>query len=72
MFINEKSSSIGHFAVLSILWIVNILIVIFGLPFLLFKKLQEIFLKTAKKSQPKITEKPKSAQYFPCRIDSKF
>jgi hypothetical protein len=70
MFAYEKSSSIGHILVLAGLWFVNILIVIFGSPFLLFKKTQELFFKATKKSQPKSATNQKSAQYFPCRIDS--
>ena len=71
MFAYEKSGSIGHILVLAGLWLVNILIVIFGSPFLLFKKMQELFFKATKKSQPKSATNQNSAQYFPCRIDSK-
>ncbi len=64
----EKRNSIGHLAVLTGLWLINILILIFGFPFLIFKKLQEIYFQTNKNFRQET--KPKSARYFPCRIDS--
>jgi hypothetical protein len=69
MFEYEKDSSIGHSLVLILLWFVNILILIFGAPFLIFKKMRDVFFKSAPKSQPKIAAKPESAPYFPCRVD---
>jgi len=69
MFEYEKGSSIGHSLVLFVLWFVNILILIFGAPFLVFKKMRNVFFKTAQKSQTKIAAKPESARYFPCRVD---
>jgi len=65
----QNRNSIGHFSVLAALWFINALILIFGFPFLIYKKAVEIFLKTSKK--PKSETNPKSARYFPCRIDSK-
>lgn len=65
MFQYEKNNSIGLFLIFAGLWAVNILILIFGLPFLLFKKVQEIFTKSAKKPQNNSTENPNSGQYFP-------
>ena len=67
MFTYEKSSSITHLSVLAGLWLVNILIVIFGSPFLIYKKIKGIFLKAVKKTPPNTAAEPKSAQYFPCR-----
>lgn len=64
----EKRNSISHLAVLTGLWLINLLILIFGFPFLIFKKLQEIYFQTNKKSRSET--KPKSARFFPCRIDS--
>jgi len=64
----KNRNTIGHLAVLTGLWFINLLILIFGFPFLIFKKLQEIYFQRNKNS---FTEtKPKSARYFPCRIDS--
>ena len=61
----EKNNSIGVFGVLAGLWAINILILIFGSPFLLFKKARELFLKPAKKPPAKPAENPNSPQYFP-------
>jgi hypothetical protein len=44
----EKGNSISHLAVLTAIWSINVLIVIFGFPFLIYKKLKEIFLKTTR------------------------
>jgi hypothetical protein len=66
----KKRDSIVHLSVLAALWSVNILIVIFASPFLIYKKLRETFFKTPK-SVPQ-TQTQKSRSYFPCRIDSKF
>jgi hypothetical protein len=68
----QNRNSIGHLSVLTALWFINILIVIFGAPFLIFKKAQEVILKTFTNSGQKEKTKQKSARYFPCRIDSKF
>lgn len=67
----EKNNSIGHFAVLAGLWFINLLIVVFGSPFLIFKKIRNIFLRTSKTPPSKTKTKSEAAQYFPCRIDSK-
>ena len=67
----EKNSSIGQHSVLAALWFINILIVVFGAPFLIYKKLAGIFIKPVKKVEPKPDKNAKSAQYFPCRVDSK-
>jgi hypothetical protein len=64
----EKRSSIGHLAVLTGLWLINLLILIFGFPFLILKKLRELYSETNK--NPRRETKPKSARYFPCRMDS--
>jgi len=64
----EKRNSIGQLAVLTSLWLINILILIFGFPFLIFKKLQEIYFQTNKNSSSET--KLKAARYFPCRMDS--
>ncbi len=66
----ENKNSIVHIAVLAGLWFINILIVIFSSPFLIYKKLMEIFFKKAKNSQPQIEAEKTAAQYFPCRSDS--
>ena len=66
----EKRNSIGHLSVLAGLWFINILILIFGFPFLIYKKVKEIFFKTSHKHPPE--KKSKSSQYFPCEINSKF
>ena len=63
----KKNNSTGLFLVLAGLWAINILILFFGFPFLVFKKAQEIFTKSAYKSQKNSAENPKSARYFPCR-----
>jgi len=63
----EKNNSIGVFLVLAGLWAINILILIFGFPFLLFKKAQEIFTKSAKKPLKDSAENPNSPPYAPCR-----
>ena len=68
----EKRNSIGHFLVSASLWFINILIVIFGSPFLIYKVLKKIFFKSAKKPQPENKPNPDSTQYVPYRIDSKF
>jgi hypothetical protein len=65
----EKGNSFGHLAVLAGLWFINILILIFGLPFLIYKKVKTTLFKPAKK--PQRAEKSKSAQYLPYGIDSK-
>jgi hypothetical protein len=67
----QKRNSISHLLVLTAIWFINILVVIFGSPFLIYKKAREIFLKTAKNSKPEVQTKQKPARYFPCRIDSK-
>jgi hypothetical protein len=64
----EKRNSIGHLSVLTGLWFINILILIFGFPFLIYKKAKEIYFGTNK--NPRQETKPKSASYFPCRMDS--
>lgn len=61
----EKRNSFGHTAVLAGLWFINLLILIFGLPFLIFKKVQELFAQINKKSRPET--KSETARYFPCR-----
>ncbi|HEY8561438.1 MAG TPA: hypothetical protein VIL74_13770 [Pyrinomonadaceae bacterium] len=63
----EKSKAIGHFTVLAGLWFVNILIVIFGMPFIVFNKAREKFTKSAKKSLPKTAAETESTHYFPCQ-----
>ena len=68
----EKKYSIGHFSVLAIIWFINVLIVIFGSPFLVYKKLQKIFFKSAKKPLPENKPNAESTQYVPHRINSKF
>jgi hypothetical protein len=65
----KKRNSIGHLSVLTGLWFINILILIFGLPFLIYKKLREIFSEPNKNLQ-QVTKKTKSTPYFPCRMDS--
>jgi hypothetical protein len=45
--------------------------VVFGSPFLIFKKIRNIFLRTSKTPPSKTKTKSEAAQYFPCRIDSK-
>ena len=67
MFAYEKGNSMGRFAVLAGLWFINILILIFGSPFLIFKKAQRLFSKPAKKPLPNTADQKKSTQYFPCR-----
>jgi len=64
-----KRHSFGHLSILAGLWFINILILIFGLPFLIYKKVKETFFKPAKKPLP--AEKSKSAQYHPYGINSK-
>jgi hypothetical protein len=64
----EKTNSIGHLSVLTVLWIINILILIFGFPFLIYKKVREMYAET-NKNRPK-ESKAKSRAYFPCRMDS--
>ena len=68
----EKRNSISHFLVSAGLWFINILIVIFGSPFLIYKVLKKIFFKSAKKPHPQNESNPTSTQYFPNRMDSKF
>jgi hypothetical protein len=67
----EKRNSIGHLAVLTALWFINILIVIFSSPFLIYKKVRQIFLKTEKTSIQNTQTSPEPARYVPCGIDSK-
>lgn len=62
----KKGNSIAHFAVSAGLWFINILIVIFISPFLIYKKLKETFFKKAKNPAPNIETKQKSPRYFPC------
>lgn len=66
MGIPENRNSVGHFAVLAGLWFINILIVIFSSPFLIYKKLKETFFKKSKHPAPGIETKQKSPRYFPC------
>jgi len=63
----NKGSSIGHFAVWAGLWSINILIVIFGSPFLIYKKLRAAFAKSGKNSQPDGEAKKNPTRYFPCK-----
>lgn len=65
----EKSNSIVHFAALAGLWLVNILIVIFTMPFLIYKTIRDIFTKSSKHSPSQIKPKQESSRFFPCRID---
>lgn len=67
----EKRFSIGHFLVLTGLWVINILILVFGFPFLVFKKIQEVFFKTTKNNRLEAKQSSKSARYFPRQVDSK-
>ena len=71
MFTNPKNNSKSHFTVLAVLWLVNILILIFGLPFLFFKKMRELFRKPAKNSLPETAAQTSSSQYFSPQINSK-
>jgi hypothetical protein len=61
----EKNNSIGLFLIYAGLWAINLLILIFSMPFLLFKKMREIFAKPSKKPQNNSAENPNSANYFP-------
>jgi len=63
----KQKNSIGHLSVLTGLWVINILILIFGFPFLIYKKVKEMFSGTNKNFGQET--KPKSAGYFPCRMD---
>jgi len=63
----EKRNSIGHLSVLTGLWAINLTILFFGIPFLIYKKLQESYIASKKKSSQKT--KAKSARYFPCHMD---
>lgn len=67
----KPGSSIGHLLVLTGLWFINLLIVLFGFPFLIYKKIKDFcFDKSNKKEQPP-THKPKPTTYFQRQIDSK-
>ena len=67
---SEKSNSAGHFAALAGLWFINILIVIFTMPFLIYKTIRDLFIKPPKIAPSEIKTQEKSSRYFPCRIDS--
>jgi hypothetical protein len=67
-----KSNSFGHLAVLAGLWSINILIVIFGAPFLVYKKLRAALFKKTKNSAIAKTEPESAPEYYPCEINSKF
>jgi hypothetical protein len=66
----QNKNSIGHLSVLTALWFINILVLIFGSPFLIYKKTRGFFSRTTKRSKPEENLKQKSTRYFPCRIDS--
>jgi Tfp pilus assembly protein PilO len=63
----KNNGSISYSLVLAGIWLINILIVLFGFPFLIYKKIQEIYVKATKNSRQKIKTKSKAARYFPCR-----
>ncbi len=66
----EKSNSIGHIAALAVLWFINILIVVFAMPFLIYKTIRGLFSKSSKNPPSQIKTQEKPSRYFPCRMDS--
>jgi hypothetical protein len=62
----EKRSLIARFSVLTGLWAINLLIVIFGFPFLIYKKVRDIFIKPVRIAPTEKEPSSKSSQYFPC------
>lgn len=65
----ENKNSIAHFAALAGLWFINILIVVFAMPFLLYKTIRDAFSKSAKRPPSQVKSQQKPSRYFPCRID---
>jgi len=65
----EKRNIFANLSVLAILWVINLLIVIFGSPFLIYHKVRGIFVKPLKFTPQENPPKTKPARYFPCHID---
>jgi hypothetical protein len=68
-----KKSSISHRLVLTGIWIINLLIVLFGLPFLLYKKVVEFCSNRSNKikDQPNKKINSKAGGYLHQQIDPK-
>lgn len=60
-----KDQRNGFSIVLAGLWFINLLILIFGFPFLIFKKLQEVFSNDSGKIQSSKDARP--TRRLPCR-----
>ncbi len=69
----KNRSSIAHLVVFAGLWFINTLIVIFGLPFLAYKKMREICSDQSKKQTqaPKIKSESHQTAYLQRQMDSK-
>lgn len=66
-----KRSSFAPLAVLGGLWFINILIVIFGSPFLIYKKIKDLFVKPVKIAPAQTGPNSEKPAYFSPSIDSK-
>jgi len=65
----KNKRAFSSILILSGLWFINILIVVFGLPFLIINKIREFSAAKSKRSETR--EAKKAASYLPCRINSK-
>ena len=66
---SENKNSIGHFAALAGLWLINILIVVSATPFFIYRALRRITTKSSKNAASQINTPEKSTRYFPCSIE---
>lgn len=69
-----NNKSISSALILGGLWFINILIVLFGFPFLIYKKIQELLTKNPPKFEMEVKKdtNPKSNSYAPRHSNSKF